>query len=207
MKLTLSLMLVLVGNSGVGAFSTNPAPISSAVRLSAESPSPETTTQVETEASASTDDSTTKKDISVSARPSTIYIPLSFDEMVKQASFAMEDAMKAGKKRQMLRILLPRSADSENLGQFLETNVVDPDPSVYTDTVLVPPDETWQGGIMQLYRAASLACQEILRCVVVPCFYTKKDYHLRRERKEVIWNATETDLAYSFSCYFSSTIY
>lgn len=163
MKLTLSLMLVLVGNSGVGAFSTNPAPISSAVRLSAESPSPETTTQVETEASASTDDSTTKKDISVSARPSTIYIPLSFDEMVKQASFAMEDAMKAGKKRQMLRILLPRSADSENLGQFLETNVVDPDPSVYTDTVLVPPDETWQGGIMQLYRAASLACQEILR--------------------------------------------
>eukprot|EP00531_Pseudo-nitzschia_arenysensis_P002598 CAMPEP_0116134166 /NCGR_PEP_ID=MMETSP0329-20121206/10501_1 /TAXON_ID=697910 /ORGANISM="Pseudo-nitzschia arenysensis, Strain B593" /LENGTH=295 /DNA_ID=CAMNT_0003628859 /DNA_START=219 /DNA_END=1106 /DNA_ORIENTATION=- len=97
------------------------------------------------------------------ARPSTIYIPLSFDEMVKQVSSAMEDAMKEGKKRQMIRILLPRSSDNENLGQFFETDVVDPDPSVYTDTILVPPDETWQGGIMQLYRAASLACQEILR--------------------------------------------
>ena len=78
----------------------------------------------------------------------------------------MEDAMKEGKKRQMIRILLPRSSDNENLGQFFETDVVDPDPSVYTDTILVPPDETWQGGIMQLYRAASLACQEILRCVL-----------------------------------------
>merc|ERR1712176_40591 len=75
----------------------------------------------------------------------------------------MEDAMKAGKKRQILRILLPRSADNDNIGQFFETEVVDPDPSIYVDTVLVPPDETWQGGIMQLYRAASLACQEILR--------------------------------------------
>ena len=36
-----------------------------------------------------------------------------------------------------------------------------------TDAVLVPPDETWQGGIMQLYRAASFSAQEMLRYVLV----------------------------------------
>ena len=163
MKLSLSLLLLLVGNSGVAAFSTSPAPVtkSAAVRLYAESPSPQTT-------EASTDDSSTKAANSeepTKATPETIYIPLSFEEMVKQVSSTMEDAMKAGKRRQILRILLPRSSDNENLGQFYETDVIDPDPSVYVDTVLRPPDETWQGGIMQLYRAASLACQEILRCV------------------------------------------
>lgn len=160
MKLSLSLLLILVGNSRVAAFSTSPAPVtkSAAVRLYAESPSPQTTSTDTTEA-ASTDDSSTK------ATPETIYIPLSFEEMVKQVSSTMEDAMKAGKRRQILRILLPRSADNENLGQFYETDVIDPDRSVYVDTVLRPPDETWQGGIMQLYRAASLSCQEILRCV------------------------------------------
>lgn len=158
MKLSLSLLLILVGNSRVAAFSTSPAPVtkSAAVRLYAESPSPQTTSTDTTEA-ASTDDSSTK------ATPETIYIPLSFEEMVKQVSSTMEDAMKAGKRRQILRILLPRSADNENLGQFYETDVIDPDRSVYVDTVLRPPDETWQGGIMQLYRAASLSCQEILR--------------------------------------------
>merc|ERR1712071_398146 len=29
--------------------------------------------------------------------------------------------------------------------------------------ILVPPDETWQGGIMQLYRAATPTCSDILR--------------------------------------------
>eukprot|EP00533_Pseudo-nitzschia_delicatissima_P008675 CAMPEP_0116097278 /NCGR_PEP_ID=MMETSP0327-20121206/10625_1 /TAXON_ID=44447 /ORGANISM="Pseudo-nitzschia delicatissima, Strain B596" /LENGTH=345 /DNA_ID=CAMNT_0003589029 /DNA_START=108 /DNA_END=1145 /DNA_ORIENTATION=- len=153
-KLPLSFLLLV---TGVAAFSTSPAPMRSAVRLYTESP--ETATEVE----ASTYKSAKATSEEPMARPSTIYIPLSFDEMVKQVSSAMEDAMKEGKKRQMIRLLLPRSSDSENLGQFFETDVVDPDPSIYTDTVLVPPDETWQGGIMQLYRAASLACTEILR--------------------------------------------
>ena len=159
MKLTLSLLVLLIGNAGVAAFSTSPSPSRSAVQLYAESSTPETTTEVE----ASTDTSTRDASADASTRPSTIYIPLSFEEMVKQVSSAMEDAMEAGKKRQTLRILLPRSSDNENLGQLFETDVVDPDPSVYVDTVLVPPDESWQGGIMQLYRAASLSCQEILR--------------------------------------------
>lgn len=160
MKLAVSLLLLLVGNSGVAGFSTTPAPVKSAVLLYADSsPSPQTATEA-SEATAATEDNT---ETAATPRPNTIYVPLSFDEMVKQVSSTMEDAMKDGKKRQMIRILLPRSSDNDNLGQFFETNVVDPDPNVYVDTVLVPPDETWQGGIMQLYRAASLASQEILR--------------------------------------------
>lgn len=159
MRLSVGLLMLLTGNSGVAAFSTSPAPSKSVIRLFAESPSSTSVTEsTETALDAGEDASE-----SPAARPSTIYIPLSFDAMVKQASSTMEDAMKAGKRRQILRILLPRSADNDNFGAFYETDVVDPDPSIYVDTVLVPPDETWQGGIMQLYRAASLACQEILR--------------------------------------------
>jgi len=128
-------------------------------RLYAESPSQQTTTIDEESSKIASEE----EKPSVTQRPSTIYIPLSFEEMVKQISSTMEDAMKEGKTRQTMRILLPRSSDADQIGQYFETNVVDPDPSVYVDTVLVPPDETWQGGIMQLYRAASLACQEILR--------------------------------------------
>jgi len=131
-------------------------------RLYAESPSQQTTTIDEESSKIASEE----EKPSVTQRPSTIYIPLSFEEMVKQISSTMEDAMKEGKTRQTMRILLPRSSDADQIGQYFETNVVDPDPSVYVDTVLVPPDETWQGGIMQLYRAASLACQEILRCVL-----------------------------------------
>jgi len=162
MKFSLSALLLLVGVCGISAFSTSPAPSKPAVRLFAESSSPQTASDAE---ASTTVDSTNGSSQDSSARPPTIYIPLSFEEMVKQVSSTMEDAMKAGKKRQIYRILLPRSSDNENLGQFYETNVVDPDPSIYVDTILVPPDESWQGGIMQLYRAASLACQEILRCV------------------------------------------
>ena len=59
----------------------------------------------------------------------------------------------------VLRILLPRSAENDQLLQYYEDDAKDG----MGDTVLVPPDETWQGGIMQLYRAASFASQEILR--------------------------------------------
>lgn len=87
----------------------------------------------------------------------------------------MEDAAnpenKKNKKiidRQIVRICLPRSANNDQLGAFYEADVTGEGNSnqnydPYADIVLVPPDETWQGGIMQLYRSASLACQEILR--------------------------------------------
>jgi hypothetical protein len=95
-----------------------------------------------------------------------LYIPRSLDEMVKQASLAMEDAMKLGKKRQILRILLPRSADNDQLLQYYEASDVD-SITKNANLILCPTDETWQGGIMQLYRAASYASQEILRYVVL----------------------------------------
>jgi len=164
-KLGLSLLLLLVaGNSGVAAFSTTRQHGGSALRLHAESPSQtEAAVASSTGERASSSNSNSNSNDEARPRPPTVYVPRSFDEMVRQVASTMEDAAGAGKKRQTLRILLPRSSDSDQFGRYLETNVVDPDPSVYVDTILVPPDETWQGGIMQLYRAASLACQEILR--------------------------------------------
>mmetsp|Transcript_10022 Transcript_10022/g.24363 ORF Transcript_10022/g.24363 Transcript_10022/m.24363 type:complete len:349 (-) Transcript_10022:276-1322(-) len=157
MKFSLCLLMLFAGNSGVASFSMSPTSTTrSAVRLFSESPSPQTETDVAGEIDSEGINGFTK-------RPSTIYVPLSFEEMVKQISSTMEDATKAGKKRQIIRMMLPRASDNENLGVFYETDVVDPDPDLFVDTVLVPPDETWQGGIMQLYRSASLTCQEVLR--------------------------------------------
>lgn len=90
-----------------------------------------------------------------------LYFPLTFDDMVKQTSSAMQSAYDKGMTRQTIRILLPRSTDSENLLQYYENDAE----QEMGETVLVPPDETWQGGIMQLYRACSYSCQEILRYV------------------------------------------
>mmetsp|Transcript_29649 Transcript_29649/g.42059 ORF Transcript_29649/g.42059 Transcript_29649/m.42059 type:complete len:270 (+) Transcript_29649:844-1653(+) len=80
--------------------------------------------------------------------------------MVQQASAAMTSAYEEGGiTRQIVRILLPRDPSSGQLGQYFEN-----DAALDTnDLLLVPPDETWQGGIMQLYRAAAPTCQEILR--------------------------------------------
>lgn len=88
-----------------------------------------------------------------------LFIPMSFDEMVREVSKCMLDAKEMGIYRQIIRILLPRDPASEQIGQYFES-----DANLDTsDLILVPPDETWQGGIMQLYRAASPTCQEILR--------------------------------------------
>lgn len=89
-----------------------------------------------------------------------MYVPTEFSEMVNQVSSAMKDAYKEGKKRQLIRILLPRDADNEAIGSFYENEVqVDNKQNV----VLVPPDESWQGGIMQLYSSAAPTCTEIMR--------------------------------------------
>ena len=86
-------------------------------------------------------------------------IPLSFDEMVKDVARTMDQAQQAGITRQIVRVLLPRDPSSAQLGQYFED-----DAQVETQNlVLVPPDETWQGGIMQLYRAAAPTCRQILR--------------------------------------------
>lgn len=91
--------------------------------------------------------------------PETLPVPVTFDEMVRQASTAMADAYEAGITRQMLRVLLPRDPMSANLGTYFES-----DADVDTqELILAPPDETWQGGIMQLYRACAPTVLELLR--------------------------------------------
>lgn len=109
-----------------------------------------------------TDDQKTQieTDITSKDKSNDLYIPISFDEMVKQTSTAMEDAYANGISRQMIRILLPRSAENDQLLQYYED---DADSVDMSQAALVPPDETWQGGIMQLYRAASITCQNVLR--------------------------------------------
>ena len=88
-----------------------------------------------------------------------LYIPRSFDEMVKQSSAAMRSAYQQGITRQIVRILLPRSSDNDQILQYIENDANND----LRNSILVPPDETWQGGIMQLYRAASISAQEMLR--------------------------------------------
>lgn len=98
-----------------------------------------------------------------------ITFPLSFDEMVSQASQASVDCMATGQNRQIVRILLPRDNQSGNLGQYFEREALTDDSifsrssSAKQNIILVPPDETWQGGIMQLYRSCVPTCREILR--------------------------------------------
>ena len=103
--------------------------------------------------------SETEEKVEITSSDKDLYVPLTFDEMIRQSSTAMEEAYSQGISRQMIRILLPRSANNDQLLQYYEDDA-DTD---MVETVLAPPDETWQGGIMQLYRAASFSCQELLR--------------------------------------------
>lgn len=113
----------------------------------------------------------------VSAEPSTeeqtttsindsLQIPLSYNEMILQTSQAMTDALSAGKTRQIVRILLPRDASNDNFGVFQEAEAQTSNSRALNaaeTTKLVPTDESWQGGIMQLYRAAAPTTKDILR--------------------------------------------
>ena len=91
-------------------------------------------------------------------------MPLTFEEMIKLTASAMEDAYAQGITRQSIRVLLPRDPASADLGQYFENDaVVAGSKTLQENLVLAPPDETWQGGSPQLYRAAAPTCQEILR--------------------------------------------
>ncbi|KAL3790029.1 hypothetical protein HJC23_011385 [Cyclotella cryptica] len=90
-------------------------------------------------------------------------IPLSYNEMITQTSQAMSDAYnKKGYTRQIVRILLPRDSRSGQLGEYYE-NEAQTDRGMSQEMKLVPTDESWQGGIMQLYRSASPTAKDILR--------------------------------------------
>jgi hypothetical protein len=89
-------------------------------------------------------------------------MPFTFNDMIKETSQAMKDASEEGINRQIIRILLPRDPSSGNLGQYFEDDV-EVDSRTTQNLLLAPPDESWQGGIMQLYRAALPTCKQILR--------------------------------------------
>jgi hypothetical protein len=94
----------------------------------------------------------------------TLQIPLSYNEMILQSSQAMTDALAAGKTRQIVRILLPRDASSDNIGVYYEAEAQTSSKLNAAETTkLVPTDESWQGGIMQLYRAAAPTTKDIMR--------------------------------------------
>jgi hypothetical protein len=86
-------------------------------------------------------------------------VPLSCDEMVRQCAAAMyEAATNRGQTRQIVRVLLPRDPTADDFGKYAES-----DATTTQDSVLVPPDESWQGGIMMLYRAVLPTAQSIMR--------------------------------------------
>lgn len=161
--------LLLLCSSAVGALAFSPSGIAAPLSRSSCS-SPSTALHVSTEsdvvaAASDADQSTTAASIN-----DTLQIPLSYNEMISQTSLAMTDALTAGKSRQIVRILLPRDSNNDNFGIFQEAEVAESLQSsnsnalnIADTTKLVPTDESWQGGIMQLYRAASPTTRDILK--------------------------------------------
>jgi Domain of unknown function (DUF1995) len=104
-------------------------------------------------------------------------VPLSWDEMIRQVASAIIDATQqvrgeAGSSdagpastRLIARVLLPRDAASGDFGRALESDPASSGPSDYDgrEFVLTPIDESWQGGIMQLYRSAAPTASALLR--------------------------------------------
>jgi hypothetical protein len=84
---------------------------------------------------------------------SSLTIPLTYNEMITQTSAAMNDAYKLGYTRQVVRILLPRDAKSGQIGEYYE-NEAQTERGKSSEMKLVPTDESWQGGIMQVCRFA-----------------------------------------------------
>lgn len=108
-------------------------------------------------------DSTSDATMSTTSKRRQVSVPLSLDEMVRQAASAMKEASSTttngpSTQKQIVRLLLPRDAGSGDLGRYYEGNAVDA-----AEISLVPPDESWQGGIMQLYRAAAPMTERLLR--------------------------------------------
>ena len=91
-----------------------------------------------------------------------LLIPLSYNEMIQQVSSCMSDAYEKGMTRQIVRILLPRDASSGQLGEYFEADAQITDLAKSQEMKLVPTDESWQGGIMQLYRSALPSTKDIL---------------------------------------------
>jgi Domain of unknown function (DUF1995) len=104
----------------------------------------------------STDTTTTRRVVSC---------PQTLEEMIRQVTSAAKEASEQGMDRQIVRILVPRDAGSGDFGTFFEASLSSSSTttSQMNNVLLVPPDESWQGGIMQLYRAVTPTAMEVLR--------------------------------------------
>lgn len=121
--------------------------------------------------SSSTDANKTDGVPSIDDINSQITVPKTLNEMINQVSTSIKLANSSDstkpKTRQIIRILLPRDSKSAQLGQYFEEDLsvsfFDKKNIDLDSFTLIPPDETWQGGIMQLYRAISIPTRLILR--------------------------------------------
>ena len=117
-----------------------------------------TTTQL-MESTTSTTSSSSSILESTNVDESSLEMPLNVDQMIQQvATTILEARSQTNCCRQTVRILLPRDLNNANLGTYYES-----EDEESTEFVLVPPDESWQGGIMQLYRSAVPTCEDILK--------------------------------------------
>ncbi|EJK77005.1 hypothetical protein THAOC_01193 [Thalassiosira oceanica] len=89
-------------------------------------------------------------------------VPLTYNEMVSQVADTMAMASEEGFKRQIVRILLPRDASSGKLGEMYEPQAETSTRAKAQEMKLVPTDESWQGGIMQLLRACTPTLTDIM---------------------------------------------
>ena len=164
------LLLCSSAARGALAFSSSSSRGVAAAPLSRSSSTPSSALHVSTEESDVVAAAADAEQQSTSSINDTLQIPLSYNEMISQTSLAMTDALTAGKSRQIVRILLPRDSNNDNFGIFQEAEVAESLQSsnsnalnIADTTKLVPTDESWQGGIMQLYRAASPTTRDILK--------------------------------------------
>lgn len=97
------------------------------------------------------------------ARARALRMPVTGDDMVRQAASACKAALSQGAHRQVVRLLLPRDRRSNEFGKYFESSSNYYDNINNNNVVLVPPDESWQGGILQLYRAAQPITLALLR--------------------------------------------
>jgi Domain of unknown function (DUF1995) len=88
-----------------------------------------------------------------------VRIPTSWDAMIRQATDTVQEAARAGTTRQIVRILLPRDKNNADLGRYVESFTSEDNDNI----ILCPTDESWQGGIMQLYRSAAPTAQRMVR--------------------------------------------
>jgi len=157
---TTSLFLALMTVYRVSAFAPAESRVSTAI------PPSQRTISSTTHLFETTEDVAADKNRPSDKKNNNVPMPQSYSEMVRQVSAAMRDASDQSINHQIVRVCLPRDATNTNLGVYSE-GLLDVDSQ---NIVLVPPDESWQGGIMQLYYSAAPTMSDALRYEIIDYF-------------------------------------